>query len=930
MSAIKSYNQLNQLLTGYDIQNISQQDIDFIILGIEESFIYNYSKLTLLLNNEINDQFIIKPTFNIEKENKIKIKFNDIIFRTFKGKLYLEITKILKINDDNQNIILIEKYNSFNFSFLKYANNFSELKKINKNSLVSIPVKVKEKETFNGTSTTSFKDINKKGLIINYDDKTSKVEGQKIYILEGFLYNNEEEKLIQLQKSNIREVNESLNKNENIIQSDILELFHFKGKIKLFDFTNQIIKIENEENKNLIEIEMNTELFSKISLNCDCYFYNFSKINDNKYKSNYFSDIKYKQKTFITVNFIDDLNNKYYDSIKYDDIIKEIKNNNITFEVDDYSNKTSEIKTITYQKKNINNQIIEQTDFHIEINCGKKNNVDSLSTKTDGYSYQLYFESDDKKFLPQNYVIKDEQNSDISIKPENNENEFCERFTIINVPNQNIKENYQNKNLVNFKLNKENNQENEEKSFKYLFTNNNNINKTYKFILKHAESCKIFYEKYKKYESDLEKFFKNYYPKGTDVLHRDIKLINESEKDEEIRNLFSNEFLKNDLKDVIVEGFDRYYFNNCRRDYILIRNICFAFLCIQAKTKKLDLISYSNIFPKFKGLLAKLSMEYIDRIKALIAIIREFHYQGYDYTKLGLRIIKSKTKDQEYSYYTNAMDKFLKIINGLTENCAFYKGIRQFNGIILIDEFSKKNMYSGTILNIKDIKIELFKHAGQFCIIQEGIPNLYGSYWSCARTIFLNPDNTFGRYYKKTNLKNKEYIYKRATAGTLFIIFHEVTGHLKTHINSLTDSPGQTYINNQKIQMIIPDSGYYLEYIMADNIICCKYFINSDISETLLDEKLYLGDNFNELKVKQKKKKNALSPMNVINTKKKKKKIKYSQEQLDDINENYDKMTIDELFSFFSGLNDEEMAKMEDSDAYKFFTSFFNERGKKF
>ena len=41
-------------------------------------------------------------------------------------------------------------------------------------------------------------------------------------------------------------------------------------------------------------------------------------------------------------------------------------------------------------------------------------------------------------------------------------------------------------------------------------------------------------------------------------------------------------------------------------------------------------------------------------------------------------------------------------------------------------------------------------------------------------------------------------------------------------------------------------------------------------------------------------------------------------------------MTIDELYSFFSGLNDEELAKMEDSDAYKFFTSFFNERGKKF
>ena len=34
-------------------------------------------------------------------------------------------------------------------------------------------------------------------------------------------------------------------------------------------------------------------------------------------------------------------------------------------------------------------------------------------------------------------------------------------------------------------------------------------------------------------------------------------------------------------------------------------------------------------------------------------------------------------------------------------------------------------MYSGTILNFKDIQIELFKYAGQFCIIQEGIPNQY-------------------------------------------------------------------------------------------------------------------------------------------------------------------------------------------------------------
>ena len=41
------------------------------------------------------------------------------------------------------------------------------------------------------------------------------------------------------------------------------------------------------------------------------------------------------------------------------------------------------------------------------------------------------------------------------------------------------------------------------------------------------------------------------------------------------------------------------------------------------------------------------------------------------------------------------MEIFLNIIEGLTENSAFYKGIRQFNGLILKDELTEKKMYSG-------------------------------------------------------------------------------------------------------------------------------------------------------------------------------------------------------------------------------------------
>ena len=937
MKAIKSYNQLSQEFMRYKEKETNQQEIEFTIIEIKESFIYNYSKLTLLFNNEINDQFIIKPVYNINKASKIKIKFNDIIFRNFNGILYLEIKYISAITKDNPNIIN-KKYNNFKFSLHKYFNCLSELKQINYNSLVSIPVKIKEKEAFDGIPNIIFKDINKEPLIIQFDNEKLNVEGQKIYMLEGFLYNHKENKLYQLPNSNATEIIELLDTNKTFEKSEIPNLYNFKGKITSFDFIRRVININVEyEGKNSkYEIEVNSGLFSKISLNCDCFFYDFYKTAENKYKSNYFSNIKYQQKTYITINFADDIKDKYYDSMKCDKITKEINKKSITFELDDYSNKTSEIKTITYLKKDTNKNIIDQEDFHFEINTGKNNNVDSLSTKTDGYSYQLYFETNNKNILPETYTIKDANKRDIIIKPEKNENEFYERFTILNVPFQNIKENYENKNLSNFSLNDKKGQEIKEKSFKYLFINNNNKIKMHKFILKKQENCKIFYDQFKKYEDDLKIFFLTYFKKQMDLLKRDIININESETNKNILNIFSNKTLQDDLKKIIEKGFDEYYFDNCQRDYALIRNICFAFLCLKAKENDFNLMKYNQIFSTFKSILSSLSMEYIDRIKAVIAITREFNYR-YLYSNIsGLYVVKLKTKDTKYSYYTNAMKKFLNIINGLTETCAFYKAIRQFNSIILNDELTNKNIYSGTILNIKDIQIELFKQSGQFCIIQEGIPNLYGSYWSCARTIFLNPDTIFGKYYDKVCLayikKDKNScanIIKRATSSTLFVIFHEITGHLKTHINSLNDSPGQVHLNDKEVQMPKPDSGYFFEYIMADNIISCRHFVDSSISEQLLDEKLYLSDNFNELKEKLSQIKYALSPMNVTITKDNEKKVKFLNEKIDDINENYNKMTIDELYVFFSNLDEEQMKKIQDSEAYKFFLSFYNEKGKK-
>ena len=133
-----------------------------------------------------------------------------------------------------------------------------------------------------------------------------------------------------------------------------------------------MITVENEEDKNQYEVQINNELFTKINIDCICYFLNFTKISKNKFKSNYFSNIKYEQKTFITLNFVDDLQYKYYNSIKCGKITRVIDQNNITLEIDKHSNRNIEIKTIIFEKKDKRNNIIERAKLLFEANVGKK------------------------------------------------------------------------------------------------------------------------------------------------------------------------------------------------------------------------------------------------------------------------------------------------------------------------------------------------------------------------------------------------------------------------------------------------------------------------------------------------------------------------------------------------------------------------------
>ena len=176
----------------------------------------------------------------------------------------------------------------------------------------------------------------------------------------------------------------------------------------------KFVKVINEEDKIEYSIELNNELLSKISINCICQFIHFSKIDETKYKYNYFSDIKYNQKTYISLNFLD-FNEKYYNRVKCDKITKEINEKNMILEIDDNSNKSVEIKTLIFEKINENNIVECQKQFNLEVNIGKINKFDSLLKKNEGYSYQIYYQSIDKDSLPKKYKIKMSKMKDMKL-----------------------------------------------------------------------------------------------------------------------------------------------------------------------------------------------------------------------------------------------------------------------------------------------------------------------------------------------------------------------------------------------------------------------------------------------------------------------------------------------------------------------------------
>ena len=170
----------------------------------------------------------------------------------------------------------------------------------------------------------------------------------------------------------------------------------------------------------------------------------------------------------------------------------------------------------------------------------------------------------------------------------------------------------------------------------------------------------------------------------------------------------------------------------------------------------------------------------------------------------------------------------------------------------------------------------------------------------------------------------------REASVTLFIIFHESTGHLKTHVNNITSSPHHCHNEDlilHSVEMDTPDSGFLLEYLLSDNFIEVEYFINSEQSKLLLDEKIYLENDFKRIREILGSIKNALTPIKNNSKKDEDDEINKTKKEIDenDFVSNYRNKTFTQLFAFFSRLSEEEKQKYKEKDVYKYYKSFYDD-----
>jgi len=880
-----------------------------------------YFNLTIQIGKQNSNDFIYyhdeKQNFNdfnyFEEEentlkdgNEIQFNLNKIKFTSVNNKCYLEIVEP-KIKSSKKT--LEKNIQLFNFDIFQFVNNYNEIVFNNKTEVFfSIILKVKHIEE-SDQCKYQFYDLNDEYVPVNYLGIKNEIEGQKIYIFNSFKYMkdlNNYEQLTPIKYSTVIPIdNNNIIYNKDFVVNKNERITSFFGEIKSFILEKNKIEV-TDKNQNILSIQLNNRLFTKIFLGCQCKFQCFLENlqEPNSFKYTNFSDIISYEKTTIFLQFIG--TKRDYDHILIDNKIYELNNKNeIECQIYFESNSNKNIVNKTIQLKSKKNNI--EISYIMEINRGKKN-IGNLYLGKDGkFCYQIYTQAKNESKLKKEFnLIIDGTNFQFK-NYETYENKLKNRITFINIPND--LQNVNNKNS-------ESNIKDSNNSIKILKLINDTENEyKFKLLLEKEQKGEINYTESSLINSFYDQYFTNIYK-----LEKDSKII--KLKENVYHKLFYEEIEIKKFEKYIKKGFDNYIFNDNEKDYQFIKKICFAYL-FNAK-KESDFTSF--LFNYKRNILNMTDLDFIERIRILIAITNE--YSGL---KKPSYISLSLIGDNNYDNSVNEAHKILlEILDGLKEDCSLFHAIHQFNSIIRMEMISNENMYSGSILTLNDIKLEIYKNLNRFYLISYEDNQMYGAIYKNSKVTILYYDEITNSLFKDKSPSKDEK--KRISAAILMILFHELGGHLKTHINNKLDSPRTIFspnLNLITLNLKKNDSGFLLEFLLVGGSIEVSKFIYSERSEELLNKNLYLGGNFEELtniltsidsKTIEKEDINATADLIKF-----KKKI-LSEKDLEKFN--YEKLNYQQLTKLFADMD--EAALKEHQEAYKYYISkFFGNPDKK-
>ena len=814
----------------------------------------NYINLSLIIHDYQCNQFIINNQGFQEDDKEIVFILRNIKLKMIKNTNYMEIKKYIlnKKLSDNYNYQEI-----YHFNIPKIENNIFE---INSNKFIALKLKVKEKDLITHFEYTAFDINNRQILIENLNEVSEQLENNKCYLFNGFTYYENTLHLTNISSIEIIDNNSiiediifPLNIN-NIINNQIINL---KGNIKDLIIEKYCITVEELNSHSEINIILNYDLIKKINPNNLCEFYSFKKIDNKTYKYTELSDIYSDNNTYIKIKVFNS-NEQFYNRIKINDnyfidIKDNINKDIITIKLDSKNQEPIFEQQFIYERI-FNNITTSSYKFSLEVNNGRTNNFCTFLGEKGGYTYQAYFQSKEPNVLPKKIKIKIDDNNFQELSDfENFGNILKERITIINAVKQDfINNNYDNK---VFKL--------EEKEFVdyekhknlklyYLVKDKNDGNFVFEQAnisvdKKNKETNEIFVFDLGENNFKREYFklnFKEVYEISTiyeKIIKKEESLLDESEI-YEINELFINRHLQKYFE----EGIKKFIFVDVKNDYIILKKLLFLYIYYSFKENIVGRLYFISNLKKIIKIIYE--ADYINKIKVLIYyyFIIEHNYQ---YIKIIDPFNEKNNNYLHYKPFFEAFNFFFQIIDKQNEKCIFYQSIHQFNGKIKHDLIKDKNIYSGSIIPLLDIKFELIKNINRYFFINFDKNSNSNSTYSLPSQIITIFPYTF--------MNDDDFkIERRISTITLFLIFHEACGHFKTNMNNnkiLLNSPNYSFDKNLNLiftEFGKNDSGYIFEIILAGNIINVKSMMLNEKAEDLFNIKYYIKNNFDELKSK--------------------------------------------------------------------------------